>query len=87
MRLIFMGTPLESVAATDFTLSRPSLPPDQGIPGKGRAVDCTGADVRLTPWQGEANGHIVLLAGKGMPLRKAIQSALAWYAPLLSLDA
>ncbi|MBP8855753.1 MAG: cobalamin biosynthesis protein CobW [Oscillospiraceae bacterium] len=50
-------------------------------------VDCTGADVRLTPWQGEANGHIVLLAGKGMPLRKAIQSALAWYAPLLSLDA
>ena len=47
-------------------------------------VDCTGPQVQLIPWHGETNNRLVLLAGKGMPLRKAIQTALVWYDGFLS---
>ncbi len=43
-------------------------------------VDCTGPDIVLRPWSGEVNNKIVLLAGKGMPLRKAVKDVCAWYA-------
>lgn len=46
-------------------------------------ADCTGPQVQLIPWQGIANNRIVLLAGKGMPLRKTIKAALSWYPGLL----
>ncbi len=42
-------------------------------------VDCTGPEVRLTPWQGAADNRLVLLAGKGMPLRRAVKAAVQWY--------
>lgn len=48
-------------------------------------ADCTGPEVQLKPWQGEANNRLVLLAGKGMPLRKAIKQALSWYDKYLIL--
>jgi len=49
-------------------------------------VDCTGPLVQLTPWQGDANNHIVLLAGQGMPMRKAIKSAIEWYSNLITKE-
>ena len=42
-------------------------------------VDCTGLSVQLTPWNGETNNRLVLLAGAGMPLRKAVKAAVQWY--------
>jgi len=42
-------------------------------------VDCTGPEVRLTPWQGEADNRLVLLAGKGMQLRRTARTAVQWY--------
>jgi len=48
-------------------------------------ADCTGPEVQLKPWQGEASNRLVLLAGKGMPLRKAIKQALSWYDKYLTL--
>ena len=48
-------------------------------------ADCTGPDVQLKPWQGETNNRLVLLAGRGMPLRKAIKQALSWYDKYLTL--
>lgn len=47
-------------------------------------ADCTGPNVTLSPWEGEANNRLVLLAGKGMPLRKAVKTALEWYGHDLS---
>lgn len=42
-------------------------------------ADCVGTVTRLNPWAGEADNHLVLLAGKGMALRKTVKSACAWY--------
>lgn len=42
-------------------------------------VDCTGPVVQLLPWEGETTNRLTLLAGKGMPLRKAVKTAAAWY--------
>ncbi|MEG2652790.1 MAG: GTP-binding protein [Ruthenibacterium sp.] len=45
-------------------------------------VDCVGPMVQITPYTQETNdaiGTLVLLAGKGMALRKSVQTALAWY--------
>ncbi len=47
-------------------------------------ADCTGPSVQLSVWNGKANNRLVLLAGKGMPLRKTVQSALHWYEGYLS---
>lgn len=45
-------------------------------------VDCVGPMVQVAPYSGICNdavGKIVLLAGKGMALRKSIQKAAVWY--------
>jgi G3E family GTPase len=42
-------------------------------------VDCTGPVVQLLPWEGETTNRLTLLAGKGMPLRKAVKTAATWY--------
>ncbi len=42
-------------------------------------VDCTGPDIQIKKYCGNANNIIVLLAGKGMPLRKAVNVAIKWY--------
>lgn len=42
-------------------------------------IDCVGTVTALHPWDGEANNHLVLLAGKGMSLRKTVKSAVQWY--------
>ncbi len=46
-------------------------------------VDCTGASICITPWDDKTDGQLVLLAGRGMPLRKAIKTAIAWYGAYL----
>ena len=46
-------------------------------------ADCTGPDIHLTPWPGEADNLLVLLAGKGMPLRRAAKDAVQWYGEFL----
>lgn len=48
-------------------------------------ADCTGPEIQLKPWQGETNNRLVLLAGKGMPLRNSIKQALSWYDKYLRL--
>jgi G3E family GTPase len=45
----------------------------------GFLVDCTGPVVQLLPWEGETTNRLTLLAGKGMPLRKAVKTAAEWY--------
>lgn len=47
-------------------------------------VDCTGPMVKLVPWQGGTDNVLVLLAGRGMALRKAVKTALQWYGNYLS---
>ncbi len=47
-------------------------------------VDCTGASISLTPWEKPADNLLVLLAGRGMPLRKAIKLAIQWYPQYLT---
>lgn len=47
-------------------------------------ADCTGPDVQLVPWSGPANNRLVLLAGRGMPLRAAVRQALDWYGAFLT---
>ncbi|MEG1381437.1 MAG: CobW family GTP-binding protein [Ruthenibacterium sp.] len=45
-------------------------------------VDCVGPLIQILPYEKELNdalGTIVLLAGQGMPLRKSLQKAMAWY--------
>ncbi len=43
-------------------------------------ADCVGPSMSLTPWNGQAAGlELVFLAGEGMPLRKSLQAARAWY--------
>ena len=43
-------------------------------------VDCVGPSMSLAPWDGQAAGlELVFLAGEGMPLRKSLQAARAWY--------
>ena len=43
-------------------------------------VDCTGPEVRLTPWAREKRAtRLVLLAGKGMQLRRTARTAVQWY--------
>lgn len=54
------------------------------LEGRGWYVDCTGPTVCMTPWQGETSGRLVLLAGRGMPLRRAVNEALRWYPAFLS---
>ncbi len=49
-------------------------------------ADCTGASIALTPWEKETDNRLVLLAGRGMPLRKAIKLALRWYPDDLTLQ-
>lgn len=49
-------------------------------------ADCTGASVKLLPWEEEApanTGHLTLLAGQGMNLRKALKTAKELYGDLL----
>ncbi len=49
-----------------------------------RLVDCTGPQVSITPWNGDANNNLVLLAGQGMPLRDGVKTAVKWYPELLT---
>lgn len=49
-------------------------------------VDCVGPLVNVSPYKGETNGQpnrLVALAGKGMPLRKALKNAVQWYAAFI----
>lgn len=48
-------------------------------------VDCVGAYVQVSPYEGsQINNQLVALAGEGMPLRKHLKEALAWYGDLIS---
>ncbi len=51
-----------------------------------RLVDCTGPQLSITPWKGDAGGQLVLLAGKGMPLRKSVTTAIEWYPELIKRE-
>lgn len=46
-------------------------------------ADCVGNVVSLTPYTGkvpaEKIGHLVVLSGAGMPVRKAVREAVKWY--------
>lgn len=46
-------------------------------------ADCVGNVVSLTPYTGkvpaEKIGHLVVLSGAGMPVRKAVREAMKWY--------
>lgn len=42
-------------------------------------VDCTGTAVSVCPWEGDADNKLVLLAGKGMALRKTVKTAVQLY--------
>lgn len=46
-------------------------------------ADCTGTDVRLTPWAGEADNRLVLLSGRGMQLRRALKEAVRLFDGLI----
>ncbi|MFI3169693.1 MAG: GTP-binding protein [Faecalibacterium sp.] len=48
-------------------------------------VDCTGATISMTPWQQGTDQQLVVLAGRGMPLRKAIKLAVEWYPSYLKV--
>ena len=55
--------------------------------GQWLLVDCTGAFVQITPWEGtppQDEHTLVALAGRGMPLRKSIKNAVAWYPALIA---
>jgi len=48
-------------------------------------VDCIGAYVQVSPYEGgQINNQLVALAGEGMPLRKSLKEALAWYGDFVS---
>lgn len=52
------------------------------LEGKTLLVDCVGPLVQVLPYSGvlnDAPNRIVALAGKGMPLRKALKTAEQWY--------
>jgi len=43
-------------------------------------VDCVGAYVNVIPIENEQeDNRLVILSGEGMPLRKSMKEALAWY--------
>ncbi len=46
-------------------------------------VDCTGPDIQIKPWEKEADNKIVLLAGRGMPLRQSLKKVREWYGTLV----
>ena len=47
-------------------------------------VDCVGAYVAVTPYEGtQTDNRLAVLAGEGMPLRKSLQQAVAWYGNLI----
>ncbi len=48
-------------------------------------VDCTGPDIQIKQYNKQANNILVLLAGKGMPLRKAVNQAIKWYDKLAKI--
>lgn len=50
-------------------------------------ADCTGATVQLEPWPGippENTGHLTLLAGQGMNLRRTLKTAKELYGGLIT---
>ncbi len=49
-------------------------------------VDCTGPDIQIKTWEKAANNKIVLLAGKGMPLRKSLKKVCEWYSQSVSIE-
>lgn len=46
-------------------------------------VNCTGNVVSVEPWEGEVPGHLagklIVLSGAGMPAKKRVREAAAWY--------
>ena len=46
-------------------------------------VSCTGNMVSLTPWKREIpadlSGNLIILSGSGMPVKKRVKEAIAWY--------
>lgn len=53
--------------------------------GKRLLVDCVGPEIRVseTTPHAENENKLVLLAGAGMPLRKAVKQAVRWYPELI----
>jgi G3E family GTPase len=51
------------------------------LEGKLSLVDCVGAHMSISPYQGKADhcNRIVALAGAGMPMEKSIRQAAQWY--------
>lgn len=51
------------------------------LEGRRLLVDCVGPSVRIcdTDIRAEQENRLVLLAGPGMPLRRAVKQAIAWY--------
>ena len=48
-------------------------------------ADCVGTDIRLTPYTGKMKNEnrLTLLAGEGMPLRRAIRQLMQEYGALV----
>lgn len=55
------------------------------LEGRRLLVDCVGPTVKVsdTDVQNQRENRLVLLAGPGMPLRKAVKQAIAWYPTLV----
>ncbi len=55
------------------------------LQGKRYFISCVGPSIQITPTEqsNDCDNHLVLLAGPGMALRKAIQEAIKWYPQLL----
>lgn len=55
------------------------------LEGRRLLVDCVGPAVRVfdTELEAEQENELVLLAGPGMPLRKAVKQAVQWYPGLI----
>ncbi len=58
--------------------------------GNTHLADCVGPMVKLQPHTGQVEqenlGKLVLLAGKGMALRKALKQAVQWYPKLVKIE-
>ena len=50
-------------------------------------ADCVGSDIKVTPWSGsvpESTGYLVILSGRGMAQRKALNAAAKAYPGLIT---
>ena len=58
------------------------------LEGKNMLVDCVGADVKMTPYQGAMPNvnHITALAGQGLTMEDSMKRAAGWYPDLIAIS-